>query len=470
MASGSSDTDGTDRGIDASDGNANDRPIEEYPLPPGPDGYPIVGNAFQVVRDPFGFYDVVSTHGDVVQYSIVGNTFTALLHPDYVERVLVSEHERFERYLFADLGLDIGAEGLVMSDGEQWRRQRGVMQPVFTTDRVQSYGETMATYADRATKRWDDGDVIVANKEFSRLTLRILAEALFDLEVDPTSDDEAVVRAARAINERADARRLSTFLPGWVPTLADRRFERTMDDYRCRVEELIEHRRAVGADGDDLLSILVRAGGSGESALSEAEISDNLVAFLFAGHETSSVALTYTFSLLAQCDDVVDELRAELESVVGDDRPGAEHARDLEYTDAVITEAMRRYPPVYMLFRRALEDVSIGGYRIPEGTILTLPQFRLHRDERFYDAPEEFRPERWIDGSKRDRPEYAYFPFGGGPRHCIGMRFATLEMKLIVATVLRRFDLELLSDPDPEISATTTFGPAADVRIRLHRR
>ncbi|MWV40362.1 cytochrome P450 [Natrialba sp. INN-245] len=470
MASGSSATDGTGQGIDAGDGNESDRPIEEYPLAPAPAGYPIVGNAFQVVNDPFGFYDVVSAHGDVVRYSIVGNTFTALLHPDHVERVLVSEHERFERYLFADLGLDIGAEGLVMSDGEQWRRQRGVMQPVFTTDRVQSYAETMATYADRAANRWDDGEVIAANREFSRLTLRILAEALFDLEVDPTSDDEAVVRAARAINERADARRLSTFLPEWVPSLADRRFERTMDEYRRRVDELIGQRRATGSDGDDLLSVLVRAGGSEGGALSEAEIRDNLVTLLFAGHETSSVALTYTFLLLAQHDDVVDELRAELESVVGDDRPSAEHVRDLEYIDAVITEAMRRYPPVYMLFRRALEDVVIGGYRIPEGTILTLPQFRIHRDERFYDAPEEFRPERWTDEAEDDRPEYAYFPFGGGPRHCIGMRFATLEMTLIVATLLRRFDLELLSDPDPKISPTTTFGPAEDVRIRLHRR
>ncbi|WP_246998388.1 cytochrome P450 [Halosolutus gelatinilyticus] len=150
------------------------------------------------------------------------------------------------------------------------------------------------------------------------------------------------------------------------------------------------------------------------------------------------------------------------------DRPGIEHVPRLECTERVIKEAMRLYPPVFIMFRRATEDAVVGGYQIPEGTILALPQFRLHADERFYDDPDAFRPDRWADDREADRPEYAYFPFGGGPRHCIGMRFATLEMKLVLATLSRRF--ELLSDPNPEVTAAATLQPKENVRVRLHER
>ncbi|RQG94391.1 cytochrome P450 [Natrarchaeobius chitinivorans] len=445
-----------------------DWPLEAYPLPPGPDGLPIVGNTFQVVRDPIGFYDVVSRYGDVVRYRVAGKTFTALLHPDHVERVLVSEHDRFERYLFTEFGLDIGSEGLLTSTGEQWHRQRQLMQPAFTIERIRTYADTMAAYAERTADDWDDGQTIAANRAFSRLTLGILAKALFDVEIDPESDDEVIVRAARAINERANTQSVFTFLPKWLPTPENRRYDRAMADYRERIDELIHHRRSDGPGGDDLLSLLLEASGPEGADLSPEEVRDNLVTFLFAGHETSSVALTYTFMLLARHDDVADTLHEELETVLDGERPRFEHVPRLEYTEHVITEAMRLYPPAYILFRTVLEDVVIDGYRIPEGTIVTLPQFWLHTDERFYDDPDAFEPERWTDD--RDRPEYAYFPFGGGPRHCIGMRFAMLEMKLIVATLMQQFEPTLLSEPDPEPAVTTTLKPAEDVLIRMDRR
>ncbi|RQH03356.1 cytochrome P450 [Natrarchaeobius oligotrophus] len=461
---------GDDAAIERGDG-VPPRPLEEYPLPPGPDGYPLVGNTLSVVRDPFAFYDELATHGDVVRYRVAGRTFTALLHPDYVERVLVSEPGRFERYVFADLGFDIGTEGLLMTDGTQWKRQRRLLQPAFTIDRIETYAETMVECAERTADSWIDGSEVALNSEFSELTLRILAKALFDVEVDPATDGEVIARAARAINERVNARNLSTFLPQWVPLPANRRYERTMRAYREQVDALIDRRRSADSSGeaDDLLSIMLRASDDRGGTLSETEVRDNLVTFLFAGHETSSLALTYALMLLARHDDVAATLRAELEEVIGDERPTAAHVPELEYADAVLTEAMRLYPPAYILFRKATDDAVIGGYRIPAGTILTLPQFHLHVDDRFYDDPEEFRPERWLDDD-RDRPEYAYFPFGGGPRHCIGMRFATLEMTLIVAVLLCRFDFELSSEPDPEPSAAATLQPENDVRVRVRRR
>jgi cytochrome P450 len=263
---------------------------------------------------------------------------------------------------------------------------------------------------------------------------------------------------------------VSTFLPGWIPTPGNLRYRRTIRQYRERMDGLVDRRRRSGDDGDDLLSILLHAEGEDGTTLSEAEVRDNLLTFMFAGHETSSLALTYAFLLLSQNPDAMQSLREEHERVLGAESPGFEHVPRLEFTENVVTESMRLHPPAHIIIRRAVEDSVVGGYRIPEGTILTLPQFYIHRDDRWYDAPDEFRPERWTDGFEAELPEYAYFPFGGGPRHCIGMRFAMLELQLAVSVFAREFDFELLSDPDPEIGAGATHVPKNDVRVRVHRR
>ncbi len=442
----------------------------ETPLPPGPSGDPVVGSLRPFLRDPFSFYDDLAEFGDVVRWQLPGRRFTTLFHPDHVERVLVAESDRFERNVAGDFRVDFAPEGLLLNRGEQWRTQRTLMQPAFTMDRIRSYANPMVEYADRTARRWDDGQEVALNRDFSNLTLRILTKTLFDLEVGADGDDEAVVAAARAINERVDVSRLTSFLPTWVPTPTNRRYRNALADYRDRADELIEERRHDGAGGEDLLSILLRAEGPDGATLSEEEIRDNLMTFTFAGHETTSLGLTYAFLLLSQHDDVLDRLRREHEEVLGDESPSFDHVPALEYTEAVVSESMRLHPPAHIITRRAKEDAVVDGYRIPEGTIVTLPQFRIHVDDRFYDDPDAFRPERWLDGSDAERPEYAYFPFGAGPRHCIGMRFAMLEMQLVVAVLARRFDFELLSDPDPDVTAGGTHRPVEDVRVRLHDR
>ncbi|MGM0605177.1 MAG: cytochrome P450 [Halobacteriota archaeon] len=438
--------------------------------PPGPDGYPLVGNTFQILSRPFEFLSDLTQYGDVVRYRIAGNTMTALLHPDHVQRVLVGEPDRFERYLFSDRGFNFAPEGLLFAEREQWRTQRQIVQPAFTIDRIRSYTETMRSYAEDTAAGWDDGEVVALNREFSALTLRILSKALFDVEADPDADDEIIVRAARTINEQSSSRTVASFLPTWVPTPSNRRYRRVLSAYRDRIDSLITARRSNGTDGDDLLSILLEAEGPDGTTLSESEIRDTLITFGFAGHETTSLALTYAVLLIATHEHVRENLDAEYERVLGRSQLDFAAVRRLEYTDRVITEAMRLYPPAYMIFRKATEATVIGGYRIPAGSILTLPQYQIHRDDRFYDDPAAFRPDRWTDEFEAQLPEYAYFPFGGGPRHCIGMRFATLELKVILSTLLRRFEFELVSDPDPELSPGATLHPTADVSVRLHER
>ncbi|WP_440989296.1 cytochrome P450 [Haloarchaeobius baliensis] len=444
-------------------------------FPPGPDGRPVIGNTLQFTSDPHAFYDELASYGDVVGYSVARQRMTTVLHPDLVQQVLVTDSEKFGKWDISDFGTEFAPDGLLFTEGAQWREQRTLAQPAFQLDRVRSYGDAMATYARELVDDLDDGETIAANERFSELTMRILADSLFDLDVDGSEAGAAITRAAEALNERADPDGLGTFVPQWVPTPSNRRFTGAMAEFEETVDRLVAERRATddGArDGDahdDLLAMLMRAGEDGDG-MSDRELRDTMLTFLFAGHETTSLALTYTTYLLAEHPDVADRLREEIDDAVDGDTPDTIDVFGLEYLDRVCTESMRLYPPAYVVFREAREDVELGGYEIPAGTKLTLPQFHIHHDERWYDAPGEFRPDRWTDEFEASLPEYAYFPFGGGPRHCIGMRFAMLELKLVLATLLRHCRFEYRGDGPPEPTMGATYQPTEDVRLRVTKR
>lgn len=447
-----------------SEPSASDPP-RDGPLPPGPDGLPLIGNTLSIAGDTFGFYDELANHGDVVRYSVAGQRFVTLLHPEHVERVLLHEPETFRKWSGQEFGVELAPDGLLFAEGEQWRRQRTSIQGAFTLDRIDTYTDAMVEYAEQTTAGWEDGETVAVDQEFSRLTLRILAQSLFDLDI---GDDEGVVtRAADALNERADSRNLQVFLPQWLPTPLNRRFDRATRDIETLVSELIAERLEAPGEYDDLLSLLLSVEDDEGRKLAEEELIDNMVTFLFAGHDTTSLSLTYTFLLLATHPDVQAKLDREHEEVLGGEPPELSDLDRLTYTEQVIKESLRLYPPAYVLFRQTAEDVEIGGYRIPEGTKITLPQFRLHADPRFWDSPEAFRPERWIDGMEESLPDYAYFPFGGGPRHCIGMRFAMTELKHLVPTIAQRVAFDLTSDPEPELQASITLRPAEPIEMRV---
>ncbi len=431
--------------------------------PPGPDGLPVLGNVRSLVDDPRAFYDEMSGYGDVVSYSVPLMDFCTVLHPDLIERVLVTENDHFEKFGFEDLGGDFMSEGLLLAEGEQWQRQRLAAQEAFTPDRIRTYGDAMGRYADAMVDDWTDGETVQLDRAFSELTLRILSRSLFDLEL--ADDADAVTRVADAINERGDLDGLSTFVPLWVPTPRNRRFKRAVSAFEPFVDDLIAERRGATGEYDDLLASLMAADDVG--GLTHEELRDSMATFLFAGHETTSLALTYLVLQVAQHDDVRRRLDAEYDAVLDGRRPTVDDLLELEYTDRVVTETLRLYPPAYILFRTATRDVELGGYRIPEGTNVTLPQFFVHTDERWYDDPETFDPDRWTDELEAERPEYAYFPFGGGPRHCIGMRFAMQELKTVVPTVLQRVEFDLVSDPDPDLDHAVTLQPADPVRARV---
>ena len=410
----------------------------------------------------------MSEYGDVVSYRLPRMEFCTVLHPDLIERVLMDDYERYTKWGLEDFGGEFAPAGLLLTDGDQWRRQRTTIQNAFTVERIRSYGETMAQCATEMVADWDDGEEVALNRAFSELTLDVLTRSLFDLAV--TEDAGTVMEFAETLNDRGSIDGLSTFLPMWVPTPENRRYKRTLSDFRSFIERLIDERRGRADEYDDLLSLLLTAEDGDGNTMSETEIRDQMVTFLFAGHETTSLALTYTFLELTQKRSIRQRLNAEHNAVLSGSVPRPGGLDTLTYTEQVIQESLRLYPPAFIMFRKAAENTELGGYRIPEGTRLTLPQFYVHTDERWYDAPETFDPDRWTEGFEDSLPDYAYFPFGGGPRHCIGLRFAMLELKTILPTVAQSVEFELLSDPDPELDMATTLRPTEDIRVQVSKR
>jgi len=457
---------------------------------PGPDGLPLAGNTIEFLRDPLAFYERCGAYdSDIVRYAIGGDTGFMLTDPADIERVLVTDDAHFGRAsLTQDTLGQIADGGLFLLEGDEWQRHRTALQPSFYRERIETYADMMARFADERADEWAGGlatghSTVAVSAEMRSLTLEILAKTLLD--VDIRERESAIRDAAGVISERFDAGSLSAYLPLWVPTPANRRCKRAVAAFDEAIAEMVAQRRASDGEFDDLLSILLSLdlgdGTDGDTtSLSETEIRDHLFTFLFAGHETTALTLSYATFLLATNPEKQARLHDELDAAL-DGRPGATDLFELDYLDNVVDEALRLYPPAYTVFREPTRDVAFQGYRVPEGSLVSLPQWVVHRDERWFADPDSFRPERWADeGADGDesgaadtdagRPEYAYFPFGGGSRHCIGMRFALMETKLVLATLARRFRFETVTEPPLDLSMQITLQPTDPIEVGLAAR
>jgi cytochrome P450 len=428
-------------------------------------GLPVVGNTHQFLGDPFSFFERAASHGDVVGYSVAGRTGYLLTHPDDIERVLTNYPDPFRKgeRQQESLGRALG-RGLLTAEGDTWRRQRGLIQPAFFRERITDYATAMREETAAMADDWQDGDRVAIDAEMQKLTLDVLVRTLFGTDVD--AHRETIRRAAGAIHAKADISSPAAFVPDWVPIPTNVRFRRALSDLDGVIQDLVDQRRRAGGDGDDLLSKLV-AMEDEEGGLSDEEVRDQLVTFLLAGHETTALSLTYAWFLLSKHPEKRARLREEVDALDG--KPTFEDIDDLTYTGHVVNEAMRLYPPVFRMVRVPTERVQIRGHDIEQGAMLTLPQWVCHRDQRWWRHAEQFRPERWAED--RDRPDFAYFPFGGGPRKCIGYQFSLVESKLILAHLARECDLNLV-DPERELSlsAGVTAQPREPVEMTVRSR
>lgn len=441
--------------------------------PPKTKGKPFIGSLPALMSNPvLCLEDAARNVGDFTQLSSWPFKIFLASHPDLVREVLVTQHRSFIQGRIHQVLKFLLGEGLVSSEGEFHLKQRRLIQPAFHRQRIASYGEAMVSLSEVHAARWRDGATVDVTEEMMELTLRIVVKTLFDSNVQ--ADVERIGEAMNIANAYLLQRGLNPLgkalhrlpLPS---TLKFNRAAKTLDEI---IYPIIQERQASGEDRGDLLSMLVMARdteGDG-SGMSQQQLRDEALTLFAAGHETTANALTWTWYLLSQYPQVEAKLHAEVDEVLGDWLPSVDDMPRLKYTEQIITESMRLFPPVWGTSRVATEDVEIGGYKISKGAVIFVSPWVAHRDPRWFDEPLEFRPERWTPEFKDSIPRYAYFPFGGGPRQCIGEPFAWMEGVLVLATLARKWRLRLADGTTPEPDPLITLRPKEGLPMVLEGR
>ena len=440
--------------------------------PPGPRARPIVGNLAEFGRDPLAFLTACAReHGDIAGIRLGGWPAWVLSHPDLAEQVLVTHNRSFAKHRFFFRHVDaLFGEGLLTAEGDSWLRHRRLAQPAFHRDRIAAYGRDMVALAEETAAAWAPGETRDMHHEMMQLTLRIVVRTLFAIEAPR---DVAALGAAFdvAVREIAARFRRPFRIPDGVPTPGNLRYRRALRTLDGFIEGIIAGRRQTGGDRGDLLSMLMLARDEDGSAMDDRHLRDEAVTLFLAGHETTALALSWTWMLLSLHPEADARLAEELRIVLDGRTPAFDDLPRLRYTQAVVEESLRLYPPAWVIGRQATAPCTIGGRPMPAGTTVFISPWVLHRDGRYFERPGEFRPERWLDAQARVRlPRYAYVPFGGGPRLCIGNAFAMTEAVLLLAALARRFR-PALGDPRPVPPfPTITLRPAAPVWMTLAAR
>ena len=441
-------------------------------FPPSPKRKPILGHLGQFRRDPLWFLvHTTREYGDLVHLKFGPQDIYLINHPDFIRDVLVTNSRNFTKSRGLELAKKFLGEGLLTSEGEIHRRQRRLAQPAFHSRRIHGYAGVMVEYAARRRERWQDGQSLDISQEMMSLTLAIVGKTLFDADVEGEAKD--IGRALSVIMHMFD--RITSPFP-WLlemlPLPSNFRFARARERLDETVYRLINERRATGEDRGDLLSMLLLATdaeGDG-SGMTDRQLRDEAMTIFLAGHETTANAMSWTWYLLSQHPEVEARLHDEIDSVLAGKLPAADDFKRLAYTEMVLAEAMRLYPPAWAIGRRAINECQIGDFTIPARAIILMSPYAMHRDPRYYPDPTRFDPERWTPEAREARPKFAYFPFGGGPRVCIGEGFAWMEGVLLIATLAQQWRMHLEPDqqvtPQPRITLRMRDG----IRMRMEKR
>ena len=474
--------------------------ITKYP--PGPT-YKMPGKLIrQFIHDPIKTLSTISQkYGDVAYFKLGPKQHVYLINnPDYIEKMLIYDHRNFKKGKRLQIAKSLLGEGLVTSEGDFHNRQRRLIQPIFYPRQIMTYGKIMTDYAIRFRDRWKNEDTIDISQEMMELTLGIICKSVLNYDVE--SEAKQVGKALTTT--RNYSRRLQSpigHILDKIPILpAPRGARKAKKELDSLVYGLISDRRHHQQESDnnhydDLLSRLLEAqdsnlagpippssGGSQYSSngkMSDKQVRDEVMTIFIAGHETTANALTWTFYLLSQYPDVEKKLHDEIDSVLGtiDENgndvskiPTAEDIPKLQYTEKVLRESMRLYPPVWTMGRYVENDYQVGEYTIPAGSSILMSQYVMHHDPRYYEEPEQFNPDRWTAKFKTDLPRFSYFPFGGGIRGCIGEPFAWIEGTLIIATIVQKWTMRLVPDQRIKLDPAITLRPKYGMKMKLIRR
>src|SRR6266511_2553820 len=422
--------------------------------------------------DPLAFgLDIARQYGDIAYYKAGPLHVYQLAHPDLARQILVEQPEKFVKSRFITRAFrPFAGDGLLTSDGALWRQQRKLIQPAFHRGRLATYGDVMVARAVQTADSFEDGHVIEIDVEMAKLTLGIVVKTLFG--ADFTRESEEVSGLMVAVLNAAN-QRLNGVLrpPSWVPTPRNLREKRALARLDEMLHGVITTRRTSGEQRADLLSVLLAAvDEESGTRMSDRQLRDEMMTLFLAGHETTANALTWTWFLLSQNPAAEAGLFAEVDRMLGGRPPSVEDIPALRFTEQVFAESMRLYPPAWGVGRKAIRDQEIGGYRVPAGALVVMSAFVTQRDPRFFPDPGRFDPARFTAEARAARPRFAYFPFGGGARQCIGEPFAWMEGVLILATIAQGWRLRLLPGHRVEPQALITLRPRYGMRMVAERR
>jgi len=438
--------------------------------PPGPEPHFLIGNMPLASRDPLAVLTRwARQYGDIFYYRAAWIHVYFLNHPDLIESVLVRNHPNLLKDRVIQNSRWFFGDGLLTSEGEEWKRQRRLTQPAFHRDRVASYAGIMTGYAQQMLTRWRDGTVIDVHHEMMKLTLRIVVRSLFNVEAE---EDEKISRSLNVMMRHSAG--VKMLFPSYFRRLP----LPGMSEIRGAVKQLNhtvlaiinERRQRTDPESNDLLSLLMQARDEDGSRMTDKQLRDEVMTFLLAGHETTALALSWCWYLLSRNPEAEAKLHAELDAVLGRRLPAYSDLPALRYSERVVKESMRLYPPAWSLAREVATPFEVGGYWLPAGANVVMSQWIMHHDSRFFSDPEKFDPDRWGREEYQTLPKFAYFPFGGGNRQCVGAGFAMMEAVLLLATVASKFQLKVIEDHPVVPVPSFTLRPKQGIKVTVRQR
>jgi cytochrome P450 len=441
-------------------------------LPPGPKPTPFIGNLFAFRRNPPEFLlNAANEHGEIVHIKLGPQDVFLVNDPELIKDVLVTNNKNFIKSRGLQMAKRFLGEGLLTSEGEFHRRQRRLASPAFHRQRIAAYADVMVNYSVKQRERWHDGETLNIAEEMMRLTLSIVAKTLFDADVE--SEASEIGDSLTAIMKSFD-RITNPFaaILAKLPLPSNAKMQKAHERLDETIYRFINERRKNNIDRGDLLSMLLLAQdeeGDG-SSMTDKQVRDECLTLFLAGHETTANALTWTWYLLSQNPEVEAKFHEEIDAVFGGRLPTFEDVPRLRYTEMVFAESMRLYPPAWTLGRQALNDYPLGKYLAPKGSIILMSQYVMHHTARYYPEPFKFDPERWTPEAKEARPKFSYFPFGGGPRVCIGEQFAWMEGALLLATIAQHWRMRLAEGQVVKPLPMVTLRPKYGMKMTMERR
>jgi cytochrome P450 len=440
-------------------------------LPPGPKGHFILGVMPEFNRDSLAFLEKLPKEfGRIVRTRFFYVPAYFLYEPEHIEYVLATNNRNFIKPLSFRTPFfhRLVGNGLLTSEGDFWRRQRRLAQPAFHRDRIAGYAQIMVRDTMKMLSSWKAGETLDIHREMMRLTMEIVTHTLFN--VDVIDDAEKVAAALAVLVEPFGSQAtLKWILDNRLPTPGNRRFHKTAARLDEVVYRIIRERRAGGdRDEGDLLSMLLQAHDEDDGTqMTDQQLRDEVITLFLAGQETTALALTWAWYLLSQNNEAEKKFWQELDEVLGDRSPVAADMPRLKFTEMIAKESLRLYPPAYVVGRQAINDCEIAGYHVPAGIQLFMPTWVVQRDPRFFEKPDEFKPERWTPEFIAGLPKYTYFPFGGGPRVCIGNSFAMMEIVLLLATIAQQFRPTLAPDQEVVLQPAMSLRPRDGIKMTI---